>query len=120
MKTMGVTLLLLAGLATSPAAADLNELAGNWMGAVETPRGQMEIALALTIEKDRLIGVLKTGHGDWEVTTVTEKDGVWSVDVKSPMGPAKLSGRVKGTKYTGDWRSPMADGTFELTRSKKR
>lgn len=120
MKTTCAVITLLVGLTMNVGAADPAELAGRWVGGIDTPKGQMEIALQLTLEKGKLVGTLKTGHGDWDVTEVAEKSGVWTVGFKSPGGPGTLSGRVKDSKFTGDWESPMAKGTFDLTRSKKK
>lgn len=119
MKTLCAAILLLAGLSLNVHAADPAQLAGRWVGGIDTSKGQMEIGLHLTVEKGKLVGAVKTGHGDWDVTGVEEKDGVWTVSFKSPGGPGKLSGRVKASKFAGDWDSPMAKGTFELARSKK-
>jgi hypothetical protein len=100
------------------AAADPAELAGRWVGAIDTPKGQMDIGLTLTLEDGKLAGTLQT-HGDWKVTGVTERDGVWTVSFESPGGPGRLSGRLREGRLTGDWESPMAKGVFELTRAKK-
>lgn len=101
-------------------AADPAQLAGRWIGSVDTPQGQMEIALTLTLEKDRLTGTVETAHGEWRVTGAAEKSGVWAVSFTTPDGPGSLTGQVKGTQFTGDWVSPMAKGTFELQRTKQR
>ena len=114
-----VVLALLAAAAPILRADDPAELAGRWIGGVDTPRGQMDIGLDLTLTDGKLAGTLKTAHGDWKVTGVTEKEGVWTVSFESPGGPGKLSGRIKEARFTGDWESPTAKGIFELTRSKK-
>ena len=119
MKGILTALVLVAALASPIRAAD-PELAGNWIGAIDTPRGQMEIGLNLTVEKNQLVGAVKTGHGDWPVTGVTEKDGVWTVAFKGPENEGSLIGRITAGKFSGDWKSKMANGTFELTRSKKK
>ncbi len=113
-----LALVLLAGL-TMPPAAD-PELAGNWVGSIDTTRGQMEIGLNLTAEKGKLVGVLKTGHGDWEVVSVAEKDGQWTVAFKGGGNEGTMTGRIQATRFAGEWKSKMADGTFELTRVKKK
>jgi hypothetical protein len=119
MKTLFAALVLLAGLTMPLGAAD-PELAGNWIGAVDTDRGPMDIGLTLTVEKGKLVGVLKTGHGDWAVTAVTEKDGQWTVNFKGGDNEGRLIGRVKDGKFSGDWKSAMANGTFALTRAKEK
>jgi hypothetical protein len=96
-------------------------VAGYWLGSIDTNRGQMEIGLDLSEQKGKLVGVLKTAHGDWAVTDVREKDGVWTVAFKGDSGAGKLIGKIKDGAFTGDWDlSPHATGTFELKRAKKK
>jgi hypothetical protein len=118
MKRCCALLALLVALTFSVRAAD-PELAGNWIGSISTNRGTMDIGLSLKTEKDKLVGVLKTGHGDWPVTGVSQKDDVWTVEFKGADNEGRLIGRIKGNAFTGDWKSAMADGTFEMTRAKK-
>ncbi len=118
MKRLSALLAVLIALTLNIRAAD-PELAGNWIGSVTASRGTMDIGLSLKVEKDKLVGTLKTGHGDWSVTGVTEKDGVWTVEFKGADNEGRLIGRIKGNTFTGDWKSSMADGTFEMTRVKK-
>jgi hypothetical protein len=117
MKTL-LTVLVLYVSAVVPLRAADPELAGNWIGQIDTNRGQMEIGLNLKVEKGALVGMLKTNHGDWQVTGVTEKDGVWTVSFKGEGNEGQLIGRIKDNKFAGDWKSKMADGTFELIRAK--
>jgi len=119
MKLLCAALVLLAGFTFRLEAAD-PELAGNWAGAIATTRGPMDIGLSLTADKEKLTGVLKTAHGDWEITGVTVKDGVWTVAFAGGGNEGKMIGRIAGTKFTGEWKSKMADGTFELVRVKKK
>lgn len=96
------------------------ELAGNWVGQIDTTRGSMEIGLELRLEQDTLTGVLKTAHGDWAITGVTQEDGVWTVRFKSAGNEGRLIGRVENNRFAGDWKSTMADGTFEMARARKK
>jgi hypothetical protein len=111
---------LMAALSSAHAAADVNALAGNWVGEVDSDRGQMEIALSLTLMNGTLTGTLRTGHGDWPIAGVAEKDGLFTIDLKTPEGPGRMIGRVKGTMFSGEWHAPKATGTFELTRARAR
>jgi hypothetical protein len=111
--------MLLGFLPLAPLATD-PELAGSWIAAIDTSKGPMDIGLNLKVADGRLVGELKTAHGDWPVMQVTEKEGVWTVSFKSPGGPGTLSGRIRDQRFTGDWKSPMAEGTFELSRRKAR
>ena len=118
MTRMFAALVLLAALVL-PVHAEDPELAGKWIGAIDTPsRGQMEFGLELRVEKGKLVGAVKTGHGDWEVTSVTEKAGVWTVAFKGEPNEGTMTGRIKDGKFTGEWKSKLADGTFELVRPK--
>ena len=118
MKTSIATCALLAAV-TITAHADTKDLAGRWIGQVFTDRGDMEIALQLRIEKDKLMGTLETMHGEWVVASVTEQDGGIVVAFTAPEGKATMRGRLNGAKFTGDWTSHMASGRFELLRSKR-
>jgi hypothetical protein len=119
MKRAAVALLLIAVLALTLSAAD-PELAGTWIGSVATDRGTMDIGLSLVAEKGKLSGALKTAHGDWAVTQVQEKDGLWTVSFKGDANEGRLIGRIKGTAFTGEWKSAHSNGTFELSRARKK
>ena len=119
MKLLCAAFVLLAAFTLRLDAAD-PELAGNWIGAIATTRGPMDIGLTLTAEKEKLTGVLKTAHGDWEITGVTVKDGLWTVAFAGGGNEGKMIGRIAGTKFTGEWKSKMADGTFEVVRARKK
>ena len=116
---VGYLLMLVLASTLTVRAAD-PELAGNWVGSIATSRGNMDIGLSLTAQDGRLTGTLKTAHGDWAVTGVTETEGLWTVSFKGDGNEGRLVGRIKGATFAGDWKSAMADGTFELTRAKKR
>lgn len=103
-----------------PARAANPDLAGTWFGEIDTDRGPMEIGLVVTAEKEKLVGALKTAHGDWEVTAITLKDGQWTVAFKGGGNEGQMVGRITDNRFSGEWRSKMANGTFELSRSKKK
>ena len=119
MRTLLTTCVFLFVLATAPRAAD-PALAGTWFGAVDTDRGQMEIGLTVTVQKDQLTGILKTAHGDWEVTGITEKGGLWTITFTGGGNEGQMVGRIKETTFAGEWKSKMANGTFEVMRAKKK
>lgn len=119
MRTLLTACLLLFALTIIPRAAD-PALAGTWFGAVETDRGQMEIGLTVTAQKNQLTGVLKTAHGDWEVTGISEKDGQWTVSFRGGGNEGQMIGKIKDTTFAGEWRSKMANGRFEVVRGKKK
>ena len=119
MRTLIATCVLLLALVSAPTAAD-PELVGTWFGSINTDRGQMEIGLTVRLEKDKLTGVLKTGHGEWPLTQIAEKDGQWTVAFKGEGNEGQMIGRIKGAAFAGDWKSKMANGTFEVERSKKK
>lgn len=119
MHLLIATLLLVTGPALTGAQPE-PAIAGTWFGAVDTDRGQMEIGLSVTVEDQKLKGVLKTAHGDWAVTAITEKAGVWTVAFAGGGNEGQMIGRITGASFTGDWKSKMANGTFEVTRSKRK
>jgi hypothetical protein len=119
MQTLLTTCLLLLALTVAPRATD-PALVGTWFGAVDTDRGQMEIGLTVTRQKDQLTGVLKTAHGDWEVTAISEKDGQWTVSFKGGGNEGQMVGNIKDTTFAGEWTSKMANGRFEVVRAKKK
>jgi opacity protein-like surface antigen len=119
MKTLLATCLFALVLTAASQAAD-PALAGTWFGSIDTDRGQMEIGLTLTAQNDRLTGVIKTAHGDWEVTAVAEKGGQWTVSFKGGGNEGQMIGRIKDTTFAGEWKSKMANGRFEVVRSKKK
>ena len=118
MNTLLTVIVLWAGLTCAAGTAD-PELAGNWFGSIDTTRGPMEIGLSLRVEQQKLVGAVKTAHGDWQVTNVTQKDGVWTVSFSGNGHEGQMIGRIKGSTFAGDWKSQMADGTFEVVRARK-
>ena len=119
MKRLLTTLVAALVFGCSVLAAD-PEIAGNWIGAVETDRGAMDIGLRVTVTDGKLAGRLKTAHGDWEVTSITTKNGEWTVSFNGGENEGQMTGRVVNNKFTGDWKSKMANGRFEMTRAKKK
>ena len=119
MKQLVIALFIAVGLTYVASAAD-PEIAGNWIGAVDTDRGQMDIGLSVTATNGRLSGTLKTAHGDWEVTSIVEQDGRWIVSFKGGGNEGQMIGRLKDGRFAGDWKSKMANGTFDLTRARKK
>ena len=119
MRHVLAALLLSAGLTLSLHAAD-PEIAGNWIGSIATNRGPMDIGLNVTVADGKLKGTLKTAHGDWDVTSIAEKDGQWTVSFNGGGNEGQMIGRITAGKFTGDWKSKMANGTFELSRARKK
>jgi hypothetical protein len=118
MRRLLVMLLLSMGMSLAVHAAD-PEIAGSWVGSIDTNRGPMDIGLTVQSSDGKLSGVLKTGHGDWEVTSITAKNGQWTVAFKGAGNEGQMIGRIKDNKFSGDWKSKMANGTFELVRAKR-
>jgi hypothetical protein len=97
------------------------ELAGTWVGAIDTDRGGMQIRLELVEKQGKWSGQIESAHGGWTVTSVTEKDGAWTVEFKTDGGTGRLSGRIADGRFTGKWdNAPQAVGTFSLTRAKQK
>ena len=81
MRRLIIAVLLVVGVTFAVRAAD-PEIVGNWVGAIDTDRGAMDIGLSVSSTDGKFHGVLKTGHGDWEVTSIARKDGQWTVNFK--------------------------------------
>lgn len=80
----------------------------------------MQIGLELTERDGKLEGKLLTAHGDWPVTSVVEKEGLWTVVFKTEAGEGRMAGRIKDGTFSGQWdNAPMAVGTFSMTRPRK-
>ena len=114
-----LTALLSVAISIVLVAAD-PEIAGNWVGSIDTDRGAMAIELTVSSSDGKLHGVLKTAHGDWEVTSIAAKNGQWTVAFKGGGNEGQMNGRIQSDKFTGDWKSKMANGTFELVRAKRK
>jgi hypothetical protein len=90
-------------------------LAGKWLGGIDTDRGQMQIGLELKEENGKLVGTLKTAHGDWPVKSVIDDKGTFTVTFTSGDHDGKMVGTIKDGHFAGKWdNSPMAAGTFDL------
>jgi hypothetical protein len=97
------------------------DLAGRWLGRIDSDRGEMEFGLELTEKNGKLEGAILTAHGDWPVTSVTEKEGLWTIAFKTESGAGQMSGRITDGTFSGKWdNSPMAVGTFSLARARKK
>jgi len=96
------------------------DLAGKWKGAVKADVGEMPIEVAITVEKGRASGTIKTFHGDLTIREGAFADGKWILPFGSPDGPrGKMTGVLKGDGFSGEWDfRPQAVGTFSLTRVK--
>ena len=104
----------LAGAAQTPA-----DITGRWVGSIDTDRGQMEIALELAHADGKFTGEVKSAHGGWPVTSVTSKDGQWTVSFGTADDGGTMKGRIVERKFSGAWATHMATGTFELVRPRR-
>ena len=98
--------------------ADMNEIAGRWIGTVKADVGEMPIALNLKAGEPEMTGTLETGHGNWTIVSVRKKSTDWVIEVKTPDGLAgTMIGQIKEGRLRGDWNfKPRAVGTFDMTR----
>ena len=120
-RHMVLSVLTLLVLAHRPLTAGPAAIAGSWVGGIDTDRGQMQIGLEIRSAHGKLTGTLRTAHGDWEVTGITEKQGVWTVAFKNDGGRGTMTGKIKDGHFSGEWNNtPQAVGTFDLAVAKKK
>jgi hypothetical protein len=92
-------------------------LEGKWLGGVDTDRGKMQIGLELKAEGGKLIGAIKSPHGDWAVKSVSESKGTYTITFDNGGQTGRLIGAIKDGKFSGEWdNSPNAKGTFSLEK----
>ena len=114
MKLAASLILFVCALTASSAA---HALEGHWFGKVDSDRGTMQIGLETQEADGNIRGVVKTAHGDWPITSISEDNGTFTVVFDNGDRTGKLIGRVEGNHFTGTWdNSPYATGTFELTK----
>ena len=95
-------------------------LEGRWLGGIDTDRGQMQIALELKMEKNKLTGAIKSPHGDWPVKSVTAHQGTYTITFDNGGAEGTMIGAVKDDAFSGQWdNSPNAKGSFSLSKAKK-
>lgn len=120
-STISIRVVLFAAtLAFAGAWQEPADMAGRWVGSIDTDAGQMEIALQLTHADGTFSGQLETAHGGWPVTSVTSKDGEWTIAFGTTEEGGRIVGRVTGARFTGRWETHMAKGTFDLVKARRR
>jgi hypothetical protein len=116
---LATTILFLSVTLAGQTAAP-SPIIANWIGHLTSGElGSMEIAAEIKSDAGKLTGAIKTAHGDWRITSVTEKDGVFTIAFETSEGAGAMTGRLDNSKFSGRFQNPMASGTFELARSKK-
>jgi len=95
-------------------------LTGTWRGTVTADIGQMTIALTVKADGTTASGEIENAHGKWAIKQGKLADGVWTLPFQSEDGAkGEMKGTIKGDTFSGAWNfSPVAVGTFELTRQK--
>ena len=124
MNVLMTTMLLTSATAMAqpqddrPSRAEMNEIAGRWIGTVKADIGEMPIALDLKAGDPEMAGSLETGHGNWNIVSVRKKGADWVIAIKTPDGLAgTMTGQIKEGRLRGDWNfKPRAAGAFDLTR----
>lgn len=115
MKTIVLCLVVLAAAFVTAA----HPLEGRWVGSIDTDRGQMQIALELKADGNKLSGAVKTPHGDWPVQSVTDARGVYTVTFSTGDDTGTMAGSVKDGTFSGKWTNgSVSTGTFTLSRGK--
>ena len=118
MTTIVLTIAASAIQEGRPSRADMNEIAGRWIGTVKADIGEMPIALDLKAVDPEMTGSLETGHGSWSIVSVRKKSADWVIAIRTPDGlTGTMTGQIKEGRLRGDWNfKPRAVGTFDLTR----
>jgi hypothetical protein len=118
MTTMALTIAASAAQDARPSRADMNEIAGRWIGRVKTDIGEMPIALDLKAGEPEMTGSLETAHGNWAIVSVRKKSADWVVTIKTPDGlSGTMTGQIKDGRLRGDWNfKPRAVGAFDMSR----
>ena len=111
---LAASVLAFAGGAQAP-----DQIAGRWVGSIDTDQGQMEIALELAHEAGKFSGDVKSAHGGWPVTSVTSKDGQWTIAFGTKEDGGTMKGRITERRFRGAWSTHMATGTFDLVRPRR-
>ena len=115
LRTALIATLMLAGGAQTPA-----EIAGRWVGSIDTDQGQLEIVLSLTHADGTFTGEVSSAHGGWPVSAVTAKDGTWTVRFGTAEEGGTMTGAIAEGRFRGEWKTHMATGTFDLVRPRRR
>jgi hypothetical protein len=102
-----------------PPTKEAPSIAGKWVGKVVADRGEMPIAVTLTVKEGVASGSIETAHGAMTIAKGTLKDGKWTLPFTAESGTGRMIAVLKGDVLAGDWDfAPNAVGTFELTRQK--
>jgi len=106
------TALLAAGfLAASAFAADP---AGTWKWTVNSPNGEIETTLKLTLKDGALSGTYSNSFGDATISNATVKDDAITFEVVRDLGGNKFTlkyqGTISGDTIKGTIEVPEPDG----------
>lgn len=119
LTSLSLRIALAASLAFAGASQAPEDITGRWVGSIDTDQGQMEIAVELAYEGGKYSGEVKSAHGGWPVTSVTSKDGLWTIAFGTAEQGGTMKGRITDRRLRGDWTTHMATGTFDLVRPRR-
>jgi hypothetical protein len=107
---------LFAG-ATAPSPKDL---VGNWEGKFLVNSNEVGVRLELRDDGNKVVGELKTMHGNWTVTDVKFATGKWTITWRTPdNATGTMVGTLAGDKLEGNFDfPPNFAGSFSLARVK--
>lgn len=101
------------------AAQQTPPIAGKWTGSVDTDQGTMDIALSLTVDKDKVNGTITTSHGDLAVSNGAYVKDKWRLPFNGHGMKGEIVGTIKNDTFEGVWdNSPLATGSVKLQRVK--
>jgi hypothetical protein len=107
----------LSARATAPSPKDL---VGNWEGKFLVNSNEVGVRLELRADGNKVVGELKTMHGNWTITDVKFAAGKWTITWRTPdNATGNMVGTLAGDKLDGNFDfPPNFAGSFSLARVK--
>ena len=116
--TLFAAALLASGLGFSASA---DELAGEWVLAIDTPRGVQNPTLVINVEGDNYTGIYQSRRGPIDIESISRDGNRFSFPliITVPIGDIAVNyrGEIDGDEMTGEVENPR--GTVPFTGKRK-
>lgn len=116
--TLFAAALLAPGLSFSAAA---DELAGEWVLTIDTPRGAQNPTLVINVEGDNYTGIYHSRRGPIDIESISRDGNRFSfpLTITVPIGDIAVNyrGEIDGDEMTGEVENPR--GTVPFTGKRK-